>query len=233
MRSLDELLVEPDAWPVLDGWLKAADGAHAITASPERGAETLIALQVTTRSILGSMAMHAAGISVGHGWLRHLGCGGAGIGDGLREWNAEIGGAPLDPPLDRALVVALDVLGGVFAVNGGGLPGSPGEVFYFVPDTQAWMSLGMGHSAFVEWSLSPNLEPFYGDQRWPGWQDEIAVMDADHAMSFYPPLGYETTSLGERSRRPVLARELWHFLHALARQTGGLPEASRVRFDFK
>src|SRR5262245_55149646 len=39
------------------------------------------------------------------------------------------------------LVVAHDAIGGVFAVNGGGLNGRPGNVFYFAPDSLAWEDL--------------------------------------------------------------------------------------------
>lgn len=48
---------------------------------------------------------------------------------------------------DAGLVVAHDVLGGVFALNGPtphaiGCPGEPGEVLYFAPDALAWEALG-------------------------------------------------------------------------------------------
>ena len=231
--ALDELIVEPDAWPTIVGWLDAADGAQALPASPDRAAETLAALQVTTRSVLGSIALHAAGLVAAHGWLRHLGCGGPDAGDGLREWNASLGGVPLDPPLDGALVVALDALGGIFAINGGGLPADLGLMLCFAPDTQKWMPLEMRHSAFVQWSLSPQGEQFYADQQWFGWRDEVGQMRAGQVMSFYPPLGLETTSLDERSRRVVPGREMWYFLNELSRQTAGLPDGSQIRVAFE
>ncbi len=230
MRSLDELAVEPDAWPDIARWLGAAN-AVVEPAVAERAGATLLALQVTTRSVLGSLAFRTAGIAVDHGWLRHLGSGGGTAGDGIQEWNASLGGAPLDPPLDGALVVARDVLGGLFAINAGGFRGEPGALQYFAPDTQAWMDLGMGHSAFVEWSLSPHLAQFYGDQRWAGWQDEVQVMGPDDALSVYPPLGFETDPLHERARRPVPAREMWTFLNELAQHATGTATSLRITVD--
>ena len=105
-----------------------------------------------------------------------------------------------------AQTILLDALGGIFTINGGGLPGDLGLMVYFAPDTQKWMPLEMRHSAFVQWSLSPQGEQFYADQQWFGWRDEVGQMRAGEVMSFYPPLGLETTSFDERSRRVVPGR---------------------------
>ncbi|WP_240529838.1 DUF2625 family protein [Streptomyces mangrovisoli] len=50
---------------------------------------------------------------------------------------------------DGGLVVAYDVLGGVFAVNNAdpgaaGRPDGPGEMVYFAPDSLRWEALGAG-----------------------------------------------------------------------------------------
>ena len=63
------------------------------------------------------------------------------------------------------------MLGGRFAVNGG-LPGQPGEVCYWGPDTLAWTVLRAGYSQFARMVLGGGLAGFYQDLRWPGWQDE-------------------------------------------------------------
>ncbi len=233
MRSLRELVAEPDAWSSIEGWIQNAQEVEVAPASPERGDEALLALQVTTRSVLGALAHRTAGVLIAGGWLRHLGSGDALVGDGLREWNASLGGAPLDPPLDGALIVAHDAIGGLFAINAGGLPGDAGVIHYFAPDSQAWMSLEMGHAAFVQWSLSPQLDLFYEDQRWTGWQTDVRQLAANEVMSFYPPLGFETMPLDERTRRPAPAREVWLFLNEIARQTAGLPEGTPIRLAFE
>jgi hypothetical protein len=77
---------------------------------------------------------------------------------------------PIRPAEDLAevpwLTVGFDVLGGRFAVNGGGLPGQPGEVCYWGPDTLAWTALGAGYSQFARMVLSG------GDQGLPGLNRE-------------------------------------------------------------
>jgi hypothetical protein len=70
-------------------------------------------------------------------------------------------------------------------------------------------------------------------RRRPAGADEVRAVKADEAMSFYPPLGFEATSLDERPRRRVAGREMWLFLNELGRQTAGLSEGSKVRVVFE
>lgn len=58
-----------------------------------------------------------------------------------------LGGSVSAPPGE--LVVGHDVLGGLFAIDGGALGVAPGEVCYFGPDTLTWDGLGGGYSAFL------------------------------------------------------------------------------------
>jgi len=48
-----------------------------------------------------------------------------------------------------AIVVGHDVIGGLFAIDGGALGVAPGQVCYFGPDTLTWDGLGGGYSAFL------------------------------------------------------------------------------------
>jgi len=95
-----------------------------------------------------------------------------GSSEGLPDLAAANGlgppGASGPPPW---LTIAFHVLGSRLAVNGGGLPGQPGEVCYWGPDTLAWTPLGGGYSQFARMLLSGALADFYQDLRWPGWQE--------------------------------------------------------------
>ncbi len=44
------------------------------------------------------------------------------------------------------LLVADDVLGGFFAVNGGAFRGKAGSVFYYAPDSGKWEDTQLGYS---------------------------------------------------------------------------------------
>jgi hypothetical protein len=217
-RPLADLIdsTEP-AWPLVRGWLaEATNQVELISAERHRGEATLTALQVTTRSPLGAIALECAAILVDHAWLRLLGAGHPRM-MGLREWNGLGGVVRPDPLLADALVVAHDALGGFFAVNGGAFEaGSPGEVFYFAPDSLRWENLETGYSGLVQWATTGDLSSFYEGSRWRGWQDEIASASGDQGMSIYPFLSAAGGPVSDRSRRLVPMTELWGLQWQLA-----------------
>lgn len=232
MRTIDDLLNrDEDAWPDILAWVaESARTVEILPCDPEVGRHTLLSLQVTTRSPMGAITMRTGGLLIDHGWFRLLGSTGPRIGDGLIEWNASHGGVPLDPPLTGGLIVAYDALGGFFALNGGFWEGEQGTAYYYAPGTYAWVALGIGYTGLLRWALSDQVEGFYGEQRWPGWETEVERLGPDQAISVYPPLGFrEGHSPADSQRRPIPARELWTFHHALGRQLANVPEGTAVR----
>lgn len=133
---------------------------------------------------------------------------------------------------DRFLVVAIDVLGGYFAINGGDLPGEPGEVAYWGPDTPAWTPLGVGHGAFVSVMLGGAVTEFYGSMRSAGWEEEVAALPLAYGLSVYPfPFTEDGQDLGRTSRKPVPLTELLDLYADLARQVADPPEAGQFRVE--
>lgn len=117
------------------------------------------------------------------------------------------------------LLVAVDALGGAFAVNGGGLPGTPGDVAYFGPDDLTWTSLGLGHHAFVGWALTDDLAAFSEHLRWPGWEAEVEALPLDRGILPYPfPFTVEGRDVGAAARKPVPMEELLAIWPDLAAQ---------------
>ena len=117
------------AWPLVRSWSEEAGNPHRLLPAEEAaGIATLAALEgVTEWSVLGALARHCAALVVDD-WLVVLGAGGGGY-PGLREVNTG------EDALGGALIVGLDVMGGGFAINGGGLPrGEEGELCYLAPD---------------------------------------------------------------------------------------------------
>lgn len=185
----------------------------------ERGETTLYQLQVTARSPMGAMALHTAGVLVDHGWLRLLGG-----GEGLMNFVSGngIAASPQQPP-DR-LLVGFDVLGGRYEVNGGALPGEPGQVCYFAPDELAWIPLELGYGDFVLWTMTDRLALFNEHLRWHGWEDEVDPLPIDRGLSVYPPpFTGEGRDLARASRRPVPIAELFDFWQDAARQLRDVP----------
>ncbi|MEU1898232.1 MULTISPECIES: DUF2625 domain-containing protein [Nocardiopsis] len=229
MRELSELVeVDEPAWPLLSERLERGGAAvRALPVDPERGRTCLHRLQVTARSFLGAMALESGGLLLDGGWLRVHGGGGAEL-PGLGEVNDLSAAVVYGPP--PRLVVAHDVLGGVFALNGpaaegGDYPGRPGEMVYFAPDSLEWEPLETAYSGWMLWLLDGHLEDFYRALRWPGWREEAEALDLTRGLSLHPfPWTSEARQdMAATSRRPVALGELTG-AHRESCATLGLPD---------
>ena len=221
MRSLSELTATDDpAWPLVQQWVAAAPNAVVLPVDHHKAEAALTKLQVTLRSPMGAVTYYTGGILVDHGWLRILGSGSERLTRSIPSWNA--GRAPTDAAGHSAyLLVADDVLGGFFAINGGGLQGRPGNVFYLAPDSLEWEDMSMGYTDFLRWALSARVDQFYSDNRWPHWQDEVAKVPGDKALSVYPFLWAKGPTIEHRSRRAVPVEEVYGVTMDARRQLGG------------
>ncbi len=180
---------------MVEEWLKRARNQHEVLPVDRRRSEqALVALQVSTRSPMGAIVLETGGIWFDHGWLRFLGGGGERFPFDLAQWNGLQGRR--EEALDGAMVVAWDVAGGFFAINGGMFDGTKGDVYYFAPDSLQWENLGVGFSGLLQWAVSCNLDEFYKDLRWPGWQSDIESVSGNEGFSFLP-------------HRPVPVERLW------------------------
>lgn len=216
-RSVAELTaVDDPAWPALAAAIAAAPlPVQALPIARAAGEHVLERLQVTTRSALGALALECGGLLVDHGWLRIL-CGGApGLPDlaSANGIDAQASSAP------GSLLVAADVLGGRFAVDGGALGVEPGQVCYFAPDTLRWEGLDLGHGDFVVAMLSGATSQFYDGWRWPRWEQECAALPRDHGFSLWPPpFAPQGRDISAASRRAVPLGELFAFYDDAARR---------------
>jgi hypothetical protein len=221
MRSLSELTATDDpAWPLVQQWLAGAPNTVVLPVDRHQAEAALTKLQVTLRSPMGAVTYYTGGILVDHGWLRIMGSGSTHLARSIPSWNA--GRAPTDAAGHSAfLLVADDVVGGFFAVNGGGLAGKPGNVFYLAPDRLEWEDMSVGYTDFLQWALSPRVEAFYAGMRWPHWQDEVQKVSGDKALSVYPFLWAEGPTIEHRSRRAVPVDEVYGVTMDAQRQIGG------------
>lgn len=142
MRTLEELIDREDpALPLVQEWLEQSRQTFELLKPSGIRSDILVGLQVTTRSPLGAIAYETGGILIDHGWLRILGSGDPKLPRNILDWNAGRSSGHL--------LVADDVLGGFFTINGGSLGEDRGSMYYWAPDTLKWESMGFGYSDFV------------------------------------------------------------------------------------
>lgn len=167
----------------------------------------LLKTQVTTRSVMGAVVYETGGILIDHGWLRILGSGSAKLPRGLGSWN--IGRTQSEPAAPAPYyLIADDAAGGYFALNGGGLDGTPGNVFYLPPDTLEWEDCEKGYGDFLHWALVGDLQMYYENLRWQNWREEIRDLSGDNVYTFFPFLCTEEGGdINQVSRKPIAIAE--------------------------
>nr|AIA19114.1 Protein of unknown function DUF2625 [uncultured bacterium] len=221
-RSADVLRTVSDpAWPHIQALIEASpDHVEVVSTARSRRDAALEALQVTVGSFLGALVGECGALLVDHGWLRILASGANGL-PGVHEANV-LNGEP--PPL---LEVAWDVLGGRFAINGGGLDAPTGDICYWGPDTLDWCPIGGGHADLITWALSGGPSDFYAALRWPGWEQEVTVVPVDHGLSLVPPpFTVQGRDVATTHRAAVPTGELHRFYADMSRQLGDTPDGS-------
>lgn len=209
MRTLPELIDHEDpAWLLVQRWTAEASVEVEILpiSDANAGNIALLEVQVTTRSPMGAIAFNSAGIFVDSGWLRVPGAGQhRRFRRSLPSWN--------EGRSEGFYLVADDVLGGYFAINGGALGDDPEQIYYHSPDSLGWEQCGLSYSLFLVWAMSGKLDEFYKTFRWNDWESEAKELTGDQVLSVYPFLWAEGPPIGKRDRRPVDASE-YFFLQA-------------------
>ncbi|AQR70000.1 hypothetical protein BZG29_17940 [Janthinobacterium sp. LM6] len=205
MRTLNELLDSEDpAFPLIKQWASEADLPVELLPPSAGREDVLLSLQITTRSPLGAIAYETGGILVDGGWLRILGSGHDKLERNIATWN--------EGKADGFLLVADDVLGGFFALNGGALGPDQGQLYYLAPETLEWEALEIGYTAFVEWAFTSQLRQFYGRQSGDahGFEELPELpLPGDLCLNFYPFLWTQEGSLKTSSRRAIPVQEQW------------------------
>jgi hypothetical protein len=229
MKSLRDLLDDHEpAWPLVKEWISQAKcPVEILPASDPQRAEALVATQVTTRSPMGAVIYETGGLLVDHGWLRVLGSGHLRLPRSLPEWNRHCTGFGSEPP-PGLFLIADDVIGGLFAIDGGALGIGQEQVGYFAPDSLKWEGTSLKYSGFIDWCLSGKLGEYYKDYRWTGWEKDLKSLPGDRGYSIAPPPIFKGVPFIERNRKAILMKELYGFYQDLAKQIADAPDGSEI-----
>lgn len=151
---------------------------------------------------MGALVYGFGGLLIDNGWLRIAGFGYFWLLRDLVSWTQrpEFAGV-------RALLIADDVAGGIFAFNGGDFGEDTGCVYYFALDTLNWESLEVGYFEFFQWALFGDLDTFYENVRWQQWREDVIKLLATEAFTFYFFLWVQSEEA--RTRKVILLTELW------------------------
>lgn len=127
MKSLQELIsVEFKSWDLISQWLDEAKNQARPIFPPDAktASQSLVSLQQSLTSVLGAIVFHTGGLTIDHGWLRILGSGNQEFPRDIMGWNQGKSDSN-EQDIPEFLLVADDVLGGFFALNGGKFEGDP------------------------------------------------------------------------------------------------------------
>ena len=221
MRTLEELInKEEPAWDLIQEWLQEAINSYEVLPRDAKRAETeLLNAQITTRSPMGAILYETGGILINGGWIRLLGSGCERLDRGMFQWNK---GKTFEdygqPP--AFLLVADDILGGFFAINGGAFGQDDlGQIYYLAPDTLSWEPINCGYSEFVCWTLEGDIDLFYEPYYWKGWQEEVPKLNGNQVFSFFPFLWTkEGQQIEAVSRKVVPIEESYRLTMDMQRQ---------------
>lgn len=172
----------------------------------DNGVKSIDVLQVTSKSVLGSVILNTSGIVIDH-WIRILGHD-SNTNIGILSYNL-IDQTGIAKKIDKMLIVADDVVGGLFALNAGKFNTGIGEVWYFAPDTLEWESLELQYSEFIAWIARGNIDEFYRTMRWSTWKDTCKNVKSNEAILIYPFLWSSEVQIEKADKKVVPAEELF------------------------
>ncbi|MBC7862721.1 MAG: DUF2625 domain-containing protein [Bacteroidia bacterium] len=222
MKSVTELInTKEPAWTLfVQQWIKDAKNPVEVLPKDKAKADSsLYKSQVTTRSPMGAIIYETGGILVDSGWIRILGSGSEKLDRNLMDWNKGKTFSAYGQQIPY-LLIADDVLGGFFAINGGGLDTAEiGKVFYFAPDNLLWESIGYTYTEFIVFCFSGNIKKFYESFYWTDWEKDLRIMDGNQGISCFPFLcTTEGKDINKVSRKAVPIKELWLLHNDLRKQ---------------
>ena len=215
MKNLVELVNKDEpGWDLVKEWLVGAKNHYEILPKEISRAEVeLVNTQVTTRSPMGAIVYETGGILIDHGWVRVLGSGSSRLDRGLMEWNK---GKSLG-----FLLVADDVIGGYFAINGGAFGSEPGNIYYLAPDTLEWENLDFGYSDFLNWLLHGNIRKFYEPFKWQNWQEDTGKINGNQVFQFFPFLWTKYDCIEDLNRKAISVEENYALTLEMQNQLSG------------
>lgn len=117
-------------------------------------------------------------------------------------------------PQDR-LVIADDVIGGLFALKGR-------DILYFCPQDLAWDNLEIEFGQFINWIMSEKMITFYDPKVIEVIKDEVKDLDFNSCIQFYPFMFSEGFDVDTASKKVISSEEAIKLNLDMAKQLGNI-----------
>lgn len=210
-KTLSELIDKNNSgWDLVSRWIKVSKNPVTILPRDSQKADSaIICTQLSTDDPLGGVIYNCGGLLIDSGWVRILGSGSTKMSRSVPQWN--FGKAKINSgDIPSFVLIGDDVIGGLFAINAGGIDEiNLGKIYYFGPNSLQWSSLGLNYSQFLVFCMSDALRDFYSDFKWKGWQNEVTGLDGNQVVSCYPLLWTKEGKEFKCNRKVVPIQKLW------------------------
>lgn len=207
---IDFATTSATAWKQVNDWIQRPHNrVEVLPVDTARARFWLYSSGVDPSSTLAAFIYRTGGMIVDNGWLRVMGSGSPKLDRGVFDWNKDK--CLFKPNNTGYLVVADDIVGGLFALRF--TPGTRLEdamMFYYGANNLSWSPLGIDYPTFLKFCIEGNLNKFYSDFRWTGWQEEIQSMNALQTISCYPLLWTREGKDVEVNRKVISLQEQWN-----------------------
>ena len=162
-------------------------------------------LKISGNSFVGAIIQNTSGVVIDN-WIRLLGSDSK-KNRGIVSYNL-INEDGIAEKIDKMLIVADDIVGGVFALNAGRFSEEIGDVWYFAPDTLEWESLNMKYSELIVWIAQGEMDEFYSTMRWNLWKEDSKSVNFNEAILIYPFLWSNEIQIEKADKKIVPVEEL-------------------------
>ena len=185
---------------LLDLFQNANRSVEICTGMKDHGIKEVEILGVSQDSVMGEIITNTCGI-VFDKWIFVL-------GQTSEHYGILNFSEVMKVDSDGLLIIARDILGGLFALNMGKFAEGQGLVWYFAPDTLEWESLEMKYSDFITWLVQGDLSDFYGSMRWRDWRKDAESVAFDEGILIYPFLWAKECNIETASKKVVSLVEI-------------------------
>ncbi len=212
-KPLSELIRnQQKGWDVISQWsLSATNKIEIFPKEGLRADSVLYKMQLAASSPIGAIVFGCGGILVDDGWIRILGSGCKQFDRNISDWNKGKSSIRFKDQ-SSYLLIGDDIIGGIYGMKTSGIDENGiGKVYYFGPNSLRWEATGLSYTGFINFCFSGNLESFYGDFHWSGWNEEIKRLNCDQVISCYPLLWTKEGRELKANRKIVSIQKQWDF----------------------